>query len=62
MAYDIGHEEFMAHVSCQSVLTEIWTGHMKTSQNSSLKVRPDILAWAKKKFTLKKSSDENHLG
>ena len=48
MACDIRHEEFMAHVSCQGVLTEIWTGHMKTSQNSSLKVRPDILSWAKK--------------
>ena len=29
----------MAHVSCQGVLTEIWTGYLRTSQNSSLKVR-----------------------
>ena len=39
LACAIEHEEFMAHVSCQGVLTEIWTGYLKTSQNSSLKVR-----------------------
>ena len=43
LAYAIDHEEFIAHVSCQSVLTEIWTGYMRTSQNSSLKVRNSFL-------------------
>ncbi|CAH3032487.1 unnamed protein product, partial [Porites lobata] len=38
LAYAIEHEEFMAHVSCQGVLTEIWTGYLRTSQNSSLKI------------------------
>jgi len=39
LAYSIKHEEFLAHVSCQTLLTEIWTGMTKTSQQSSLKVR-----------------------
>ena len=39
LAYSSNHEEFLAHGICQTLLTEIWTGKMKTSQESSLKVR-----------------------
>ena len=39
LAYSIEHEEFLAHGICQALLTDIWTGEMKTSQESSLKVR-----------------------
>ena len=39
LAYSIEHEEFLAHGICQALLTDIWTGKMKTSQESSLKVR-----------------------
>lgn len=38
LAVFINHEEFLAHVSCQTLLTEIWTGAMKTAHRSSIKV------------------------
>jgi len=43
LAYSIEHEEFLAHVSCQTLLTEIWTGKMNTSQKSSLKTIAGLL-------------------
>lgn len=42
LAYAIGQEKFMAHVSCQTLLAEIWTGYIKNSQHSQLKVRIDV--------------------
>ncbi len=39
LAVAIEHEEFLAHVSCQTLLTDIWTGAMKTAHRSSIKVR-----------------------
>lgn len=39
LAYATGNENLMAHVSCQTLLAEIWTGDMKISQYSHLKVR-----------------------
>ena len=39
LAYSFEHEEFLAHGICQALLTEIWAGKMKSSQESSLKVR-----------------------
>ena len=38
LAVTIEHEEFLAHVSCQTLLTEIWTGAMKSAHRSSIKV------------------------
>lgn len=38
LAISIEHEEFLAHVSCQTLLTDIWTGAMKTAHRSSIKV------------------------
>ena len=38
LAVAIEHEEFLAHVSCQTLLTEIWTGAMKSAHRSSIKV------------------------
>lgn len=37
LAVSIEHEEFLAHVSCQTLLTDIWTGAMKNAYRSSIK-------------------------
>lgn len=39
LAVAIEHEEFLAHSSCQALLTDIWTGAMKNTHRSSIKVR-----------------------
>ncbi|KAJ7375643.1 Transient receptor putative cation channel sub M member 7 [Desmophyllum pertusum] len=36
LAVAIEHEEFLAHCSCQTLLTDIWTGAMKTTHRSSI--------------------------
>ncbi len=47
LAVAIEHEEFLAHVSCQTLLTDIWTGAMKTAHRSSIKVRHrDVVLFA----------------
>lgn len=38
LAVAIEHEEFLAHSSCQALLTDIWTGAMKNTHRSSIKV------------------------
>lgn len=42
LAYAIRQEEFVAHVSCQTLLAEIWAGYIKISQYSQFKVRIDV--------------------
>jgi len=39
LAVSIEYEEFLAHASCQALLTDIWTGAMKNAHRSSVKVR-----------------------
>ena len=39
LAVAIEYEEFLAHASCQALLTDIWTGAMKNAHRSSIKVR-----------------------
>jgi hypothetical protein len=39
LAVDMQHEEFVAHSCCQSKMTEIWMGAMRTGNWSSLKVK-----------------------
>ncbi|KAL9968654.1 hypothetical protein ACROYT_G020769 [Oculina patagonica] len=43
LAVAIEHEEFLAHVSCQTLLTDIWTGAMKTAHRSSIKTMLGLL-------------------
>ena len=38
LAVSIEHEEFLAHVSCQTVLTDIWMGAIKSRSSSIIKV------------------------
>lgn len=38
LAVATGHEEFVAHPCCQTLLTEIWMGAMKMSEWCSVKV------------------------
>ena len=59
LAVATGHEEFVAHPCCQTLLTEIWMGAMKMSEWCSVKVKvgvpcppsltteikPELLAW-----------------
>lgn len=42
LAYAIRQEEFVAHVSCQTLLAEIWAGHIKISKYFQFKVRIDV--------------------
>lgn len=39
LAVSIEYEEFLAHASCQALLTDIWTGAMRNAHRSSIKVR-----------------------
>lgn len=43
LAVAIEHEEFLAHSSCQALLTDIWTGAMKNTHRSSIKTMLGIL-------------------
>lgn len=38
LAVATGHEEFVAHTCCQTLLSEIWMGAMKMGEWASLKV------------------------
>ncbi|XP_074627353.1 transient receptor potential cation channel subfamily M member-like 2 isoform X1 [Acropora palmata] len=43
LAVSIEHEEFLAHVSCQILLTDIWMGAMKSASSSTIKTIMGIL-------------------
>ncbi|KAJ7363534.1 Transient receptor putative cation channel sub M member 7 [Desmophyllum pertusum] len=47
LAVAIEHEEFLAHCSCQTLLTDIWTGAMKTTHRSSIMVETQVLLFLK---------------
>ena len=38
LAVSIEHEKFLAHVSCQTLLTDIWMGAIKSGRGSTIKV------------------------
>ncbi|PFX13442.1 Transient receptor potential cation channel subfamily M member 3 [Stylophora pistillata] len=43
LAVAVEHEEFLAHSSCQALLTDIWTGAIKNAHRSSIKTMLGIL-------------------